>query len=169
MKKATVTINKNIVLKRVDELTYKRTDGVMSDQSLQLKNAITSDSEEALDKSLLNMFMEGRDGCLRGKLAFCLISEDNSDELTASNEVDEGEDFTYRLNVPDHFNGDVVKALAQKINGYLIDAVAFDWYSKQGLTYSVNATELEEILADIAIMLRKPFVKRPLQPFGPAR
>lgn len=167
MKKIKITIIKQNVLDAIDALSFKRVDGVLSGQTDQAKNALSSDSEEALDKALLNRYMEGRDGELRARLAFCINSEDDG-ELEVTNAPSTEASFVYSLNAPDHFNKEVLKALAEKINNFFIDATAYDWYSRQGVEYSVGPAELDRMLTDIAVSLRKPFVKRPLQPFGPA-
>lgn len=166
-KRATITIRKQYVLADIDSLTYKRTDGVMSDQTDQFKNAVASDSEEELDKMLLHRFMEDRDAQIRARIAFCLV-QDEVEELSATNDPRVSEpDFTYRINVPDHFTNDTVNALSRRIHQYLVDGSTYDWYSKQGLSYSVSSEQLDQMLTDIGVSLRKPFVKRPLQPFGP--
>lgn len=167
MKKATITITKQLVLSDIDAVTFKKVDGVLSGEGVQLKNAVSSDSEEGLDRHLLQRYMEGRDGYLRGKLAFCLIPEE-AESLDVSNDVEEGDAFVFRLNVPDYFSRDIVKSLTKKIHKYFVDATLFDWYGKQGLDSGMSANDIEEQMTDIAVSLRKPFVKRPLQPFGPA-
>lgn len=167
MKKATITITKQLVLSDIDSITFKKVDGVLSGEGVQLKNAVSSDSEEALDRHLLHRYMEGRDSYLRGKLAFCLVP-DEEESLDMSNAVAQDESFVFRLNVPDYFNRDIVKALTGKIHKYFVDATLFDWYAKQGMDSGISANDIEEQLTDIAVSLRKPFVKRPLQPFGPA-
>lgn len=167
MKRATITITKQSVLSDIDSITYKKVDGVLSGEGVQLKNAVSSDSEDSNDNYLLQRYMEGRDACLRGKLAFCLVPEEN-ESLEVTNDIEEDESFVFRLNVPDYFNRDIVKSLTKKIHRYFVDATLFDWYGKQGMDSGMSADDIEEQLTDIAVSLRKPFVKRPLQPFGPA-
>lgn len=169
MKTATITIYKAYVLYDIDSLTFKRVDGEMSDQTDRVRNALSSDSEEELDKVMLHRYMEGRDATLRTKLAFCLVS-DEADSLEVDNNPSmDSPSFVYKLNVPDHFNAEIVKALSQKIHNYLVDGTAYDWYSRQGTAYAVGQTELDDMLKKIASSLRKSFVYRPLQPFGPAK
>lgn len=168
MKTATITINKSYVLYDVNSLTYKRVDGVMSDQSDRLKNAISSDSEEELDRIMLYRYMDDKDANLKRKLAFCLV-KDEGKELAASNAPSTDKPaYEYKLNVPDTWDADMVAALSARIHQYIVDGTAYDWYSRQGLEFSVSASELEDRLTKLAASLRKPFVNRPLQPFGPA-
>ena len=169
MKRVNITIKKDRILSAIDALTYKRVDGILSDQSAQTKNALSSDSEEGLDKSLLHHFMEGRDAALRARLAYCIVPEEN-ESLDVSNDSLSNEDaFSFVLNAPDYFNRDVTKALVQKMHRYYVDGTAYDWYMRQGIEYSVSATELEDLISDIAASFRSPFVRRPLQPFGPVK
>lgn len=168
MKSASITIKKSLVLYDINALTYKRVDGVMSDQSDKVKNAISSDTEEELDKMLLHRMMEQRDGEIRRKLAFALKGE--SETLTASNDINDAEpNFIYDLVVPDTFTSASLSALTQNIHRYLVDGCAYDWYRKQGVEYAVGESELEDLEAVIASSLRIGYIKKPLQPFGPAK
>lgn len=169
MKRICIVINKGQVIRDVDAITFKRVDGVMSDQSDSVRNALSSDGEDVLDHKLLHRYMEGRDAEVRAKLAFCIIPEETDGDLVITNEsLNEQPDFQFNLNAPDYFNKDSAMALGQKIHRYFVDGVAYDWYMRQGVPYSVGADDLDRMLTDIAVSLRKPFVKRPLQPFGPA-
>ena len=169
-KPATITIYKKAVLADIDAQTFKRVDGVMSDQSDAVRNALSSDGEDVLDHKLLHRYMEGRDAEVRAKLAFCIIPEETDGDIVITNEsLNEQPEFKFNLNVPDYFNKDTAMALMQKIHRYFVDGVAYDWYMRQGVPYSVGADDLGRMLTDIAVSLRKPFVKRPLQPFGPAK
>ena len=51
-KPATITIYKKVVLADIDAQTFKRVDGVLSSESEQVKNALSSDSAEHLDEQL---------------------------------------------------------------------------------------------------------------------
>lgn len=167
MKRISISIIKAYVLHDIDSITYKRVDGVMSAESDSVRNALSSDSEEPLDECLLQRYMEGRDAQLRAKLSFC-IARDKDEDLNVTNApLRDEESFDFVLDAPDHFGKDTVKALAQKIHKYFVDGCAYDWYTRQGVEYSVGYEELDQMLSEIAVSLRKPFVKRPLQPFGP--
>lgn len=166
MKKATITIHKKAVLAAIDALTFKRVDGVLSAESDQLKNALSSDSEEHLDMHLLHEHMETRDARIRKRLAFCLERDD--DDLTASNLLDmEEPTFDYILSVPDAVDRQRLKVIAKKIHDYMVQGVLHDWYAVQNMAGSRSASELEEMEDAVAAMLRPSFVQRPLQPFGP--
>ena len=168
MKKIYIVIKKNQVISDIDAITFKRVDGVMSDQTDAVRNALSSDEEDVLDNKLMHRYMEGRDAALRAKLAFCLIPEEENDLVITNDPLSENPEFAFNLNVPDYFNKDAGMALVQKIHKYFVDGVAYDWYMRQGVPYSVSAADLDKMLTDIAVSLRKPFVNRPLQPFGPA-
>lgn len=165
-KPATITIYKKAVLASIDAQTFKRVDGVLSAESDQMKNALSSDSEENLDMHILHEHMEKRDANLRRRLTFCLVSDD--EDLSVSNllEVDKPT-FIYNLTVPDTFDKQRLKSLAKKIHNYMVQGSLYDWYATQNMKGNVSATELEDLESEIVSMLRPSCVKRPLQPFGP--
>ena len=165
-KPASITIYKKAILASIDAQTFKRVDGVLSAESDQMKNALSSDSEEHLDKHILHEHMENRDANIRERLAFCLVSEE--DDLSANNllEVDVPT-FEYNLQVPDNYDKQRLQVLAKKIHNYIVQGVLHDWYSTQNMKGNVSLTEIEEMERDIVCMLRSSYVKRPLQPFGP--
>lgn len=165
-KLATITLYKTLVLASIDAQTFKRVDGVLSAESDQMKNALSSDSEENLDKHILHEHMEKRDANLRRRLTFCLVPDD--EELKVSNilEVDVSA-FEYNLAVPDTFDKQRLQSLAKKMHNYMVQGSLYDWYATQNMKGSVTATELEDLESEIVSMLRPSCVKRPLQPFGP--
>lgn len=165
-KKATITIYKAAVLASIDAQTFKRVDGVLSAESDQMKNALSSDSEENLDMHILHEHMEKRDANLRERLAFCLVSDDG--DLSVSNllEVDKPT-FIYNITVPDTFDKQRLQSLAKKMHNYMVQGSLYDWYATQNMKGNVSATELENLESKIVSMLRPSCVKRPLQPFGP--
>ena len=165
-KLATITLYKTLVLASIDAQTFKRVDGVLSAESDQMKNALSSDSEENLDKHILHEHMEKRDANLRRRLTFCLVPDD--EELKVSNilEVDTST-FEYNLAVPDTFDKQRLQSLAKKMHNYMVQGSLYDWYATQNMKGSVTATELEDLESEIVSMLRPSCVKRPLQPFGP--
>lgn len=165
-KPATITIYKKAVLASIDAQTFKRVDGVLSAESDQMKNALSSDSEEILDKHILHEHMEQRDANIRKRLAFCLVAED--EDLSVNNLLEvEGPTFVYNLSVPDTFDKQRLQILAKKMHNYIVQGTLLDWYATQNMKGNVSAGELEDLEAEIVGMLRSSFVKRPLQPFGP--
>ncbi len=165
-KPATITIYKKAVLASIDAQTFKRVDGVLSAESEQMKNALSSDSEENLDKHMLHEHMEKRDANIRMRLTFCLVRED--EDLSANNLLEVNvPTFVYNLLVPDTFDKQRLQSLAKKIHNYIVQGALYDWYATQNMKGNVSATELEDLENEIVYMLRTSFVKRPLQPFGP--
>lgn len=166
MKSATITLYKNLLLADIDALTFKRVDGVLSSESDQVKNALSSDSEEALDKNILHRLIETRDAMIRGRIAFCLM--DAGETLSATNELSKDEEmFEYALSVPDTFNTGRLSSLAKKMHEYIVHGSLCDWYAMQNMKGSVSEAGLEAMETEIVCMLRSSYVKRPLQPFGP--
>lgn len=165
-KPATITIYKKAVLASIDAQTFKRVDGALSAESDQMKNALSSDSEENLDKHMLHEHIEERDANIRRRLTFCLVPD--NEDLSVSNllEVD-NPTFIYNLIVPDTFDKQRLRSLAKKMHNYMVQGSLYDWYATQNLKGNVTATELEDMESEIVSMLRPSSVKRPLQPFGP--
>lgn len=165
-KSATITIYKKAVLASIDAQTFKRVDGVLSGESDQMKNALSSDSEENLDKHILHEHMELRDAILRKRLTFCLASDE--EPLSATNLLDvDIPTFVYELSVPDNFDKQRLQSLAKKMHNYIVQGVLYDWYATQNMKSNISLKELEEMENEVVCMLRVSFVKRPLQPFGP--
>lgn len=166
MKTATINIYKALVLADIDAQTFKRVDGVLSAESEQVKNAVSSDSEEQLDKNILHRYMETRDAAIRNKIAFAL--DDDDDDLTVSNELEKDKaSFDYKLQVPDTFNKQRLSALAKIIHSYLVQGSLYDWYSNQNMKGNISVDELEDMEKSLVCSLRCGFTKKPLQPFGP--
>lgn len=165
-KPATITIYKKAVLADIDAQTFKRVDGVLSTESEQVKNALSSDSSEHLDEHILHGHMETRDANIRKRLAFCL--DFFEDELYVDNllEIDVPT-FEYKLAVPDVFDKQRLKILAKKIHNYIVQGTLHDWYATQNMKGNISLSELEDLESEIICMLRSSSIKRPLQPFGP--
>ena len=166
MKKATITIYKKAVLADIDALTFKRVDGVLAGESEQVKNALSSDSQEDLDGHLLHRHMELRDANLRKRLSFCLERDDEDLSVTNLLEMD-NPIFLYRLSVPDGMDKQRLSVLAKKMHDYLVNGTLCDWYATQNMKGDVSAEELEDLEAEVIYALRPSYTKRPLQPFGP--
>ena len=165
-KPATITIYKKAVLADIDAQTFKRVDGVLSGESDQTKNALSSDSAEHLDEHILHGHMETRDANIRKRLAFCL--DFYEEDLSVSNLLEmDIPTFVYNLSVPDVFDRQRLKILARKIHNYIVQGSLHDWYATQNMKGNVSLEELEDMESEIVCMLRSSFVKRPLQPFGP--
>ena len=167
MKTAKIKLYKSLLIADIDAQTFKRSDGVLSGESEQYKNAISSNSEEALDLNILYRHMESRDAVIRRKLAFCLVKDDE-DSLSVTNELDtQNDSFDYELKVPETCDKQRLKAIAQNMHNYIMQGALYDWYATQNMKGNLSAAELEEIETSIVCMLRSSFVKRPLQPYGP--
>ena len=168
-KLASIKIYKDVVLSMIDGLTYKRVDGALAGESDQVKNAISSESDNShLDAYLLRGRLEVRNAKIRQRLAFCL--ERDTEELSATNVLDlDDESFDYTLFVPEYFDKSRLQVLTAKINNYLVQGSLYDWYATQNLKGDVSADALEDMETEIVCMLRASFIKRPLQPFGPQK
>ena len=165
----TITIYKKDVLEDIDALTYKRVESTMAGQPERVQNSVSSDSKEELDKYLLHRYMQTRDAMLRKKLAFCLV-KDTSTEINVSSrlKIDEPA-FIYKLTVPEGFDADAASVLASMMHRYLVDGSIYDWYAYQHMDCHVTVDQLDDMERNISRSLRKSYVARPLQPFGPAK
>lgn len=166
MKTAKITLFKQAILDDVNAVTFKRVDGVLAGESEQVKNALSSDSEEHLDKHILHGYMEARDANIRKRLTFCM--QKDLEELSASNmlEVDDPL-LEYSLLVPESFDRQRLKVLARKMHIYIVQGILHDWYAMQNMKGNVSEEDLEDLEAEVVYLLRSSGVKRPLQPFGP--
>ena len=165
-KSAVIKIYKKVVLADIDAQTFKRVDGILAGESEQVKNALSSASEEHLDEHILHGHMEVRDANIRKRLAFCLDKDE--DELSVTNLLDiDVPTFEYNITVPEVFDKQRLKILAKKIHNYMVQGTLHDWYATQNMQGNVSAAELEDMESEIVCLLRSSFVKRPLQPFGP--
>ena len=162
-----VAVSKEQVFKEIDLLTHKHVDG-SDQQDNRIRNAVSSDFSEDVDGAVLARYVEFRDAKLRRKVAFALsdlYQEKATDKLT----LDEGNYF-YHFAVPQGFNDNTLRPLAEYIHRFLVYGALYDWYaqfgSRQASFYEQQVEDLED---DIASMLRGSSLgKRWLQPFGPA-
>lgn len=166
---AKISLIKQRILDDIDAMTYKRMESTMAGQPESVQNSLSSDSREDLDKGILHRFMQTRDANLRRKLAFCLVKK-HSEEISASNrlKIDE-ESFTYNVNVPEGFDCEAADVLADLMHRYIVDGSIHDWYAYQHMECFVSAEMLRDMECEVSRQLRKSYVSRPLQPFGPQR
>lgn len=164
-----VTIYKNEVYKDIDLVTFKHVDGsLMTD--LRARNAISSDIGEGVDRALISRFVEFRDAQLRTKFRFALAeqyAEHADDDIT----LDENT-YEYYFDVPEQFNDSMLKPMAEHIHRFLVYGALYDWFNQFGMLQQAQVYEknLKNIEDELASMMQGPsIVKKPLQPFGPAK
>lgn len=167
-KERKVEIYKNEVYKDIDLYTHKHVEGSGS-QDLRSRNAVSSDNSEDVDGSVIARYVEFWDAKLRKRIKFALADmtqEYSDDDLTLDDHM-----YRYRFLLPESFNDNTLRPLAEYIHRFLVWGGLFDWYSQFGSPQAaVYGSKLEELEDDIASLLRAPaVVKRPMQPFGPAR
>lgn len=167
--KATIELIKQRILDDIDAVTYKRMESTMAGQPESVQNSLSSDSHEELDKGILHRYMQTRDAHLRRKLAFCLVKE-QTDEIKASNRLKTDEpSFIYVINVPEGFDSNAAEVLADLMHRYIADGSIFDWYAYQHMECFISAEMLKDMENEVSRQLRKSYVSRPLQPFGPQK
>ncbi len=164
-KRRTVEIYKNEVYKDIDLYTHKHVDA-HEDMGLRTGNAVSSDASENVDGAVLARYVEFRDAQLRTRIQFALAAEC---EDYADNDINlDSNKFIYHLVVPDGFNDNTLRPLAEYIHRFLVFGALYDWYSQFGMQQAA-VYDTRDLLDNIIGALRGPsIVKRPMQPFGPA-
>lgn len=162
-----ITINKNTVFKDIDLYTHKHVDA-REELGPRSGNAISSDATEAVDATVLARYVEMRNSQLRMVLQFALedvTAESADDEIKMQEPV-----YVYRFIVPDNFNDNTLRPIAEYIHRFLVFGALYDWYAQFGMSQAaVYEKAVDGLEEKIISALRGPsIVKRPMQPFGPA-
>ena len=175
-----IEIIKSEVYKDIDLFTHKHVDGndtfsspYSNKQILyspQTQNARSSDTSEGVDGAVVARYVEYRDSQMRLFLDFALVPHE-SVELADDNLDLQKSKYVYTLVVPDGFNDNMLRPLAEQMHRYLVCGALFDWYNQFGMERQAASygSQLQSLEDSISGALRGPsIVKRPLQPFGPA-
>lgn len=162
-----IEIFKEAVYKDINLYTHKHVDA-REDMGLRSGNAVSSDTTENVDGAVIARYVEFRDAQLRTKIQFALAEE--TDEYANDAIKLESGKYVYRLILPDGFNDNTLRPLAEYIHRFLVWGALYDWYAQFGMQQaSVYGAQVKELEDRIVSVLRGPSnVKRPLQPFGPA-
>lgn len=165
-KHRTIEIYKNEVYKDIDLYTHKHVDA-HEDMGLRTGNAVSSDNSENVDGAVIARYVEFRDAQLRTKIQFALAPE--VDHYADDDLVLDKNKYTYHLIVPEGFNDNTLRPLAEYFHRFLCWGALYDWYSQFGMAQQASVYDTRTILDNITGILRGPsIVKRPMQPFGPA-
>ena len=167
MKEAKVTLTKKDLLYDVDALTYKRVDATLAGEAQRAQNALSSDSSEDLDGSILNRLISTRLAKIKRKLAFAIKA--NNQSMVASPTTTLSESIEIPLMVPDNYTQDQLSSLSDMMHDYLVKGTIRDWYKNAGVVSTVDDSELEELESAIVCSLRVGYTRRPMQPFGPRK
>ena len=163
-----IDIFKNEVFKDIDLHTYKYVEG-SGVQDVRVGNAVAADGTERMDSAVMARLVEFRDAQLRKKLQRFLMPVEAvhaTDKMTINENV-----YRYYFNAPESFSDNTLRALAEYIHRFLVWGALYDWYAQFGMPQaSVYAGQLDTIEKAIDGLVRgSSLVKRPLQPFGPAK
>lgn len=159
-----ITLHKEPMYQEIDGHTSKFVEA--GDSPVKQGNAVSSDTAEDLDGSLITRLMEYRDAKLRD---FFVLQEECIHEV--SNIITEVATYDYNLLLPEDFNDAQLKSLAMLMHKYIVWGTLFDWYTQLGLMNEAAAygRQLEQVEEDIRSMINTAgYEKIPLQPFGPA-
>lgn len=163
-KRRRLVLYKNNILHDIDVLSYK-----LAETSIQgdVKDSVASDSEDALDGSVMGRLMDSREASLRKKLGFCL---NEAEIFEVSNSSEPEEQYIYDFHLPVSFKDIELKTAVSLMHDYLVKATLMDWYTHIGTTFgaalSIDVLQLESKVVDI---FRKPgFVSHPEMIYCPS-
>lgn len=166
-KERKITLHKKLMADEIDAHTSKYVEAGEI-QSPRQGNAISSDTRETLDGSIIEQMMQYRDAKLRNIFEPFLQEEEI---LEVDDTISEEETtFVYNLSLPEEFNDALLRPLGMLMHKYIVWGCLFDWYAKLGLAQArTYGAQLEDIEDEIESYISLPgYAKRPLQPFGPA-
>ena len=160
MKKRRIVIDKNLVFRQVDALSYKFGEGGAGDR-------IQSDSSEGLDGVILSSMLSLRASMLRKRLKFCLapVLDGSADNMSSL----EGR-IVFNLVLPESFDDNDLDGTAILIHEYLVRGVLADWLSSIGTEQQSGfAGDAQVLEGQIIDALRGPSVIRhPSLPYYPS-
>lgn len=154
-------------MRDIDALTYKYSNVAISKADPRAIDEVASDREDNLDASILARLVGFRDAEIRKRLLFCLVDSEK-EEVTSAPE----DEFVYQLELPSSYKTDALKVLCSKIHEYLVKGGLLDWYTQMGVNTNISRLDQQvtALESSIVSLIRVPSgVKRPLQPFGPAK
>lgn len=163
----TITLHKSELVNDINQLTYKYSNKVVENSVAQ--GMVESDTQDNLDGTIIARFMKYRDSKLRRFLRHVLAPEEVTE---ATDRMNIDEDYIYNLEVRMGFMDSVLESLAELMHKYIIWGVLADWYMHLGEGAQANnmLSQIDEIENELVDIVRSPsIVKKPLQPFGPAR
>lgn len=167
IKRRTITLRKSELVTDVNQLTYKYSNKAVEDSVA--RGMVESDTQDNLDGTIIARFMKYRDAKLRRFLRHALAPEEKE---TASDVMVIDEDFVYSLDVREGFSDSMLESMAELMHKYIIWGTLSDWYMhlNEGQMAANLLSQLDEVEDELVDIFRSPsIVKRPLQPFGPAR
>lgn len=168
-KRRIIKIRRKGIYDDIDSLTYKYAEAA-GVESVQLRDAMSSDSTERPDGHLLARNVEYREAQIRKILRRYLEPQELL--IIADDELQQNPYIEYHLIVPMNLKDELLKTVTTYIHRYLVWGALYDWYaagmgSKQSAVY---AAELEELEAEINnTMIPDTIIIPPLNPWGRPR
>lgn len=147
-----------------------------SDQAKWFQNTLKG-TEDAIvrlvsriDGHLAVRHLEFRDAKLRKRLVKFI--KNDTDVATANDQIVLDATFVYDFVLPTIFKDSMLDPLKDYIHRYLVWGGLFDWYgsslgSEQAEWYRGEIKDLEDAI--VGMLSLPSIVKRPIQPFGPAK
>lgn len=165
-KERKVVLIKENIYQEIDAVTYKYINA-QAPGTVQQQDALASDTEEHVDGAIITRLMEYRDAELRSLLTSVMKAELVGE---ANNDLELESNFEYIMQLDLEFRDADLKPLATLMHQYIVWGCLCDWYLEHG---AGQAAAYERKLKDLENKINSmvhpvAFVKKPLQPFGPA-
>ena len=142
-----IKLFKEPMLQEIDAHTSKYVEA--AELNIKQGNAISSDSEENLDGSIMSRLMGYRDAKLRKSLNPFLgektVSE--ADNLTSNEPA-----YTYELKLPPDFNDARLQAITELMHRYIVWGSLSDWFAQMNLK-EANIYNTDDISEQINSLL----------------
>ena len=167
-KARTITIYKNEVYKDIDLITHKHVDA-REDMGARSANAVSSDIGEGVDAAVIARYVDLRDAQLRVMIQRVLQDEyvEAADDRMTLDEIA----YVYNLSMPDDWSDKTLRPLKEYMHRFLVWGALYDWYLQFGSAMAQNYGNMLDSIEDKinSLMQGHSIVKRPMQPFGPAK
>lgn len=119
------------------------------------------------DSGVQGRMLEERDARLRDILAFCIMEPSEEEPMAEDGDIPDEPKYVYSLQL-NGMKNHVIASLRVLMRKYLTEGVLFDWYERHAIDSSYTREGIEDLETRIVCMVRQGYVKKPLQPFGPA-
>ena len=156
MKRRLIIIDKDVVIREIEHLTYKLAETSVPEGG----DNIAADNDETLDARVLDSLMDSRDTRVRYRLANVLENTfapivSNRDRSRAESE------FHYHLILDDAVPDSKVVTECDILHDYFVKGVLLDWYQRIGTSFGADlAKEVEDLENSMLCGLTPDFVNR---------
>lgn len=175
----TIRLLKALIDQRIDAHTDKRNDATPGyseafEPNERVGNAVSSDTTEDMDGFIVSRYRDRWDARLRLALRYCLVEDeeetDGTDDFVVDNIPDYTQYYVYKFSFHwSKFGKEKIRSVAKLMEDYIVRGTLYDWYTNVNLQPLDTEDSLDDLLDEIEGSFRgRSWVRRPLQPFGPA-